>query len=135
MKFSAWIAIGFLACLAMMSPVLAQEGHPLVGSWHGTWGPDDKARTDVTLVISFTGKGQIISGVVNPGSNSAQMQKASLDPANWAVHFEADAKDSSGKPVHYVVDGKIEDLGSVHRSIVGTWMAGTSRNSFKVTRD
>jgi hypothetical protein len=63
------------------------------------------------------------------------MQKPALDPSNWAVHFEADSKDSSGKPVHYVVDGKIEDLGSVHRSIVGTWMAGTTRNNFKVTRD
>ena len=135
MKFCAWIAIGFLACLAMISPVLAQEGHPLVGTWHGTWGADSKDRTDVTLVITFTGKGQIISGVVNPGSNSAPIQKATLDPYNWAVHFEADAKDIAGKPVHYVVDGKIEDVGSVHRSIVGTWMAGTTRNSFKVTRD
>jgi hypothetical protein len=135
MKLSACIAIGFLACLAMSGPVLAQEGHPLVGTWHGTWGPDAKDRTDVTLVITFTGKGQIISGVVNPGSNSAPIQKATLDPANWAVHFEAEAKDSSGKPVHYVVDGKIEDIGSVHRSIAGTWMAGTARNNFKVTRD
>jgi len=135
MKFSACLAICFLACLAMLAPALAQEGHPLVGTWHGNWGPDAKDRTDVTLVITFTGKGQIISGVANPGSNSAPIQKATLDPSNWAVHFEADAKDIAGKPVHYVVDGKIEDVGSVHRSIVGTWMAGTTRNSFKVTRD
>jgi hypothetical protein len=135
MKFRACLAICFLACLAMSGPAFAQEGHPLVGTWHGNWGPDAKDRTDVTLVIAFTGKGQIISGVVNPGSNSAPIQKATLDPSNWAVHFEADAKDNAGKPVHYVVDGKIEDIGSVHRSIVGTWVAGTTRNSFKVTRD
>jgi hypothetical protein len=135
MKLTACIAICFLACLAAISPALAQEGHPLVGTWHGSWGPDAKDQTDVTFVITFTGKGQIISGVINPGSNSATMQKASLDPANWAFHFEADAKDKTGKPVHYVVDGKIEDLGSVHRSIAGTWVAGTSKNNFKVTRD
>jgi hypothetical protein len=89
----------------------------------------------VTLVITFTGKRQVISGVMNPGSNSSPLSKASLDPATWGVHFEADAKDAAGKPVHYVVDGKIENLGSVHRSIVGTWMAGTTKNDFKVTRD
>lgn len=135
MRLRAYIAICFLACFALSAPAFAQEGHPLVGTWHGSWGPDDKTRSDVTLVITFTGKGQVISGVVNPGSNSAPIQKATLDPANWAVHFEADAKDSGGKPIHYVVDGKIEDIGSVHRSIVGTWTAGTARNNFKVTRD
>ncbi len=127
--------ICLLIGLAVAVPLFAQEGHPLVGTWHGTWGPDAKTRNDATFVINFTGKGQVISGVINPGSNSAPIQKASLDPSNWGVHFEADAKDPAGKPVHYVIDGKIENIGSIHRSIVGTWMAGTSKNDFKITRD
>jgi len=128
------VVCGLTLLLAAIG-LYAQEGHPLVGSWHGSWGPNAMNRNDVTLVITFTGKGQVIAGVVNPGSNSSQISKASLDPATWGVHFEADAKDAAGKPVHYVVDGKIENLGSIHRSIVGTWMAGTTKNDFKVTRD
>src|ERR1700741_93303 len=43
-----------LAVLLCVSPILnAQEGHPLVGTWHGTWGPNATTRHDVTLVLEF----------------------------------------------------------------------------------
>jgi hypothetical protein len=45
--------------------------------------------------------------LINPGPESIKLSKASLDPGNWTVHFEADAKDHDGKPVHFVIDGKI----------------------------
>src|SRR3954462_2744813 len=127
MSMTKSVLMGLVVCLSVAVPLVAQEGHPLVGSWHGSWGPDGNSRTDVTFVISFTGKGQVISGIINPGSNSATIQKATLDPQNWAVHFEADAKDQTGKPVHYVIDGKIENIGSIHRSIAGTWMTGSTK--------
>jgi hypothetical protein len=129
------VLLFLLMCPLAAAPVLAQEGHPVVGTWHGTWGPNATTRNDATFVITFTGKGQVISGVMNPGSNSAPITKASLDPATWGVHFEVDGKDNAGKPVHYVIDGKIENVGFVHRSIVGTLTAGTAKNDFKVTRD
>ena len=133
MKRIAFILL--FSVLAATLLVLGQEGHPLVGTWHGTWGPNASDRNDVTFVISFTGKGQVISGVMNPGSNSAPIEKASLDPADWGVHLEVNGKDNAGKPTHYVFDGKIENIGSIHRSIAGTVMSGAAKNDFKVTRD
>ncbi len=54
----------------------------------------------------------------------------------WLLHFEADAKDPAGKTVHYVVDGKMENLGAAYsRVITGKWVAGTQVGSFKVVRN
>jgi len=54
----------------------------------------------------------------------------------WLLHFEADAKDDSGKTVHYIVDGKMENLGAAYsRVITGTWKVGNKTGSFKVIRN
>jgi hypothetical protein len=127
---AAWLAV-WLGTLGTL--LIAQEGHPLVGSWHGTWGLNDKDRNDVTMVMNFDGEN--VTGVVNPGLDSSKLQKAVLEPKGWTVHFETDVKDRSGKLVHVVIDGKIQDLTSVHRSIVGSWTQGTQKNDFKIVRD
>ena len=56
-----------------------------------------------------------------------------MDP--WILHFEADAKDAIGKTVHYVVDGKLENLGSQNRVLTGTWTQGAVKGDFKLTRN
>ena len=124
-----FLAIG----LWTLAPMAAQEGHPLVGTWHGSWGPDAKNRTDATFVMDWDGKN--ITGMINPGPDSARFQKATLDPSNWTVHFEADVKDRTGATVRAVIDGKIENLTNVRRSIVGTWVQGSAKGDFKITRD
>jgi len=54
----------------------------------------------------------------------------------WLLHFEADSKDDSGKTVHYIVDGKMENLGAAYsRVITGTWKVGNKTGSFKVIRN
>ena len=116
-----------------LAPLLAQEGHPLVGSWHGSWGPDSKSRTNVTFLLNYDGKD--ITGTLNPGPDATQLQKATLDPSNWGVHLEADLKDRAGSVVHVEIEGKIEDVTSARRSIVGTWTQGAAKGDFKVTRD
>ena len=78
--------------------------------------------------------GKQISGQINPGPGAIPITKATLEPKGWLVHLEADAKDNAGKPVHYVIDGKIEDLGSLRRYIVGTWTQGNQKGDFKITR-
>ena len=131
------VLVFLFAFVLVLTPAFAQEGHPLTGTWHGDWGPSATHRNDVTLVLEWDGKN--ISGLINPGPESIKLSKAtmepSFDPKGWAVHFEADAKDHDGKPVHFVVDGKIENLTSIRRSIVGTWNHGNMKGDFKVTRD
>jgi hypothetical protein len=104
-----WIVFAGLA--------LAQEGH----------------RTDITLVMDWDGK--VITGIVNPGFEQMALQNAKLNAANWTLHFEVESKDSSGKPVRCMVDGKIDKLGSDRRTLAGTWNCGTAKADFQLTRD
>src|SRR5690242_16511497 len=97
----------------------AQEGHPLVGTWHGSWGPNETTRHDVTVVMDWDGA--VISGLVNPGYDQSPLQNAKLNPKDWTLHFEIDTKDTSGKAVHCAVDGKIDKLGSDRRTLAGAW--------------
>ncbi len=102
--------------------------------WRLGFGRQDKDnRTRVLIDIQWDGKA--LSGAINPGPNGVPLKVASLDPETWAVHFEADGKDRSGNPVHYVVEGKLENIGAYQRFITGTWTQGTTRGSFKVTRN
>jgi hypothetical protein len=124
----------FVAIFALLlAPVFAQEGHPMTGTWHGSWGPDAKNRTDVTMVLTWDGK--TISGLVNPGPDSVKLKQASLDPSQWAVHFELDMKDKNGTVNHVVVDGKIDDVTLIRSTIIGTWKQGNVEYPFKMTRD
>jgi hypothetical protein len=120
----------FVALVA--APMLAQEGHPLKGSWIGTWGPSQNHSDDVLVVLKWDGKA--ISGTINPGTADMPIKNASLNPTGWMVHLEADGKDKAGKPLTYVIDGKIENLGLPHRSIVGTWKAGAESGPIRISR-
>ena len=122
----------FLAFLAVAISGLAQQGHPLTGTWNGDWGPTPTDRTQITMVMTWDGKA--VNSIINPGVDSAA-GIVSLDPTNWTVHFEADLKDKSGKPVHVIADGKLEDVGAYHRTIIGTWRQGTVNGNFKLVRD
>ena len=122
------IGRSFVSLFLLVGLLLAQEGHPLAGTWHGDWGPNPQNRTDVTFVIEWDGKA--ISGIINPGPDAMKIENATLDPQGWKVRFEANAKG-----VRVVVDGAIEDITSVRRSVVGTWTQGPSKGDFKMRRD
>src|SRR5262245_38867527 len=128
---SLLLPLCFLTMLA--AGLWAQEGHPLAGSWHGSWGPDAKTQTNITIVLEYDGRN--ITGLINPGAESARLTKATLDPDSWSVHFEADLKDRSGAISHATIDGRIENLTSARRFITGTWVQGSARGTFKITRD
>ena len=120
-------------CVLAAAPASAQEGHPLVGSWHGDRGPSAKNRTDVTLIMDWDGTQ--LTGVVNPGFEHMALQNARLTPKGWLVHFELDVKDAAGKTTRCMVDGKIDKLGSDTRTLTGTWVCGTVKQTFTLTRD
>jgi hypothetical protein len=121
------------ACLAIAATASAQFGHPLKGSWSGDWGPDKTNRTRVLLDIGWDGKA--LNVVVNPGTNAATLPKTTVNFDTWAVHFEGDGKDKAGATVHYVIDGKLENLGAYQRFITGTWTQGSAKGDFKITRN
>ena len=110
---------------------VAQEGHPLKGSWIGTWTGNKTHGDDVLVVLNWDGKA--ITGMINPGTDNIAIKAATLDPDKWTVRFEADAKDKQGA-VAYVIDGKIENLAMHNRVIAGTWKSQRGSGAFRIQR-
>jgi hypothetical protein len=109
-----------IACLQLsVVPAVAQEGHPLKGSWLGTWAGNKALGSDVLIVMTWDGKN--ITGTINPGTDNIPIKSATLNPEGWLVHIEADAKDKAGNPLTFVIDGKIENLPLASRAVTGTW--------------
>ena len=125
--------VGLVVFIGIAAGVIAQEGHPLTGTWSGDWGPSAIQRNHLTLVMSWDGKN--ISGILNPGDNAVQIPSIFLDVTNWTVRIEADAKDQSGKAVHITAEGKLDDIGSYHRKLSGSWTQGTTKGDFRLIRD
>ena len=121
----------FLVCASASNA--AQYGHPLSGSWSGDWGATKETRNRLLLELDWDGKS--VTGRINPGPNAVPLQKASLDPSTWMFRFEAEAKDPSGKPVRYVVEGKLENLGAYIRVLSGTWSQGGVKGDFRLVRN
>ena len=125
--------LGFLLTGLMVAvPNFAQQGHPLTGTWNGDWGISPSERTQVTLVMTWDGA--TVKGVINPGPDSSPTV-VTVDVTKWAVRFEADLKDASGKPVHISADGQMDDIGNYHRTIEGIWRQGSVNGNFKLTRE
>ena len=127
-----WLcAVAFVVSLAAAS---AQEGHPLVGTWYGDWGPTPQARHDVTVIMTWDGKA--IGGTIDPGPDAVPFKTATLDSSTWTVHIEAERPGKGATAaVRYVIDGKLANLGSYNRTLSGTWTAGGAKGDFKLTRD
>jgi len=112
------------AWLLFTLSITAQEGHPLTGTWAGDWGSSGGARTHITMVMNWDGKA--VTGLINPGPDAIPLSAVSVDWATWTVRIEAKGISA---------EGKLEDIGSYHRRIVGTWSQGGTKGEFKLTRD
>jgi hypothetical protein len=131
-RASKFIAILGLFLLVSGAGALAQEGHPIKGSWIGTWENNKTHGADVLLVLTWDGKN--ITGTINPGTDNIPVKTATLNPEGWLFHLEADAKDKSGAVVSYVIDGKVENLAFSNRTITGTWRSQKEKGAFKIAR-
>jgi hypothetical protein len=147
MERKRWYLIALLGCLALAMPAMAQFGHPLKGSWSGEWRENASTEHRILLDFKWDGKygvnpeGGVLSGTLNPGTDSAPMRNVKLTPppggvanadAPWELHFEAEIKDASGAPVKIVVDGFLENIGAYKRFITGSWQQGNRKGPFRV---
>ena len=120
-------------CLSTALLALAQEGHPLTGTWAGDCGVTATERSHLTVVMDWDGNN--LTGTINPGPDAIPIKSIYLDAATWTVRIQADAKDAAGNPVHITAEGRIQDLGSSHRKIVGTWRTDAKQGDFTIVRD
>jgi hypothetical protein len=112
---------------------LAQEGHPLTGTWSGDWGTNASQRNHLTVVMNWDG--DKLTGTMNPGPDAVTLANITVDYATWTVRIEGDTKDQAGAPAHFVAEGRLDDIGSYHRTLGGTWTQGAAKGNFKITRD
>ena len=131
MRVLTFVLAVLVASLTSGTLSFAQEGHPLKGSWLGTWGPAKTHSNDIVLVLDWDGK--TITGMVNPGTDDAPIKNATLNPDGWVFRFETDIKDKSGV-LNYVIEGKIENLSFHNRTIVGTWKNQRESGALKISR-
>lgn len=126
-----FIATVFTVCLALpglLGTALAQEGHPMTGSWVGEWSTEDGGSNRVVVILDWTGSE--ITGTINPGPNAIPIETAEVNPNDWSLHFEAVGDDGT----RYVVDGSLDDLGTYNRTLAGTWNVGDVTGEFSITR-
>ena len=122
---------GLLACLAA-APLQAQLGHPAKGAWSGYWGPGESEQRRVLLLLAWTDNE--ITGMINPGRNGVEIDRANLDASTWTLTIEADMPLEDGTVGRYVATGKIDNLGSwTNRRYSGTYTHGPETGTFLVT--
>ena len=132
MRISTWRLGCALLVLGTVGAASAQEGHPLKGSWIGTWASNETHGEFVLVVLDWDG--QRVSGIINPGTDNIEIAEATLDPAEWTIRIEADAEDRDGNAVHYMIEGTIEDLELPNRFITGTWQHDGGSGAFEIRR-
>jgi len=121
-----------VAGLTGSAPVVAQEGHPLKGSWVGEWGPAKTHSDDLLMVLKWDGKA--VTGDVNPGTDNMKLKSGSLNPEGWLVKLEFDGKDEKGAALSYTLEGKLENVAFSNRTITGTWKNQRESGKFKLQR-
>lgn len=111
---------------------VGQEGHPLKGSWLGTWEP--AANHGSSLVVVMDWDGENIVGMINPGTHNMEIENATLDPQTWTLRMEAERVDDNGNTRRYVLEGEIRNLAFHSRSLVGTWEHDEASGTFELQR-
>lgn len=144
------------AVLTLTVSAVAQEGHPLTGTWYGEFGMAANPRHDLTVVMNWSG--QEVTGMINPGPNAIPIKAARLEvtfavnpprgpnpgvrgdatsasiPPKFMVRFEVDAPNKTGGTDRFVFEGTIQNPVAGNRRIVGTWTCGGAEGSFLLRR-
>lgn len=130
-----------VAALAMVVPAFAQYGYPLKGTFSGDWWVQKGKENHLLIEFNYEGEKDLVTGTYSPGPDGVALQKLTVTLPNpavvteglkpWLVHFEVDTKDDSGKAVHVVFDGKLENIGAFNKHLGGTVTVGAQKGEFK----
>lgn len=128
---------GILALLAVLvlantAGALAQEGHPLDGTWSGDRLVNGN-KVRVLLIMKLL-PDQTIEGMVIENGARIPAQDITLYPDDWSVILTVQGQSRAGEPVRYKLAGKIENLGSMtQRKLVGTWSGDGGEGEFMLS--
>lgn len=131
------MTVAVVAVLA--GAAVAQEGHPLTGTWYGVYDAGNQKR-DITVIMKWDGKA--VSGLIDPGPNSKPLASAALTITPGKPAPEG-VDSTQGKPpifhVRFEVDGMtfegtIQNPVAGNRRIVGTWSRGGEKGPFQIRR-
>lgn len=125
-----------VAALTLTAPVLAQEGHPLAGTWYGDYTAGGQKR-DLTVIMKWDGSA--VTGIVNPGPDAKKLtatltitpgkpnEKESTEgiPPIFHVRMEFDGM---------VLQGDIRNPVAGNRRIDGSWTRGGEKGTFQIRR-
>jgi hypothetical protein len=100
--------IYFLSCLLLALSALAQEGHPLTGTWSGDWGATPTQRTHLTLVMGWDGRASRAPSIPT-GRDSARKRVRGRDELEFVSRRW---KDASGKAVHTAEEDRGPEFGA-----------------------
>jgi hypothetical protein len=126
LTFVLILAVVVLSACSSSAP--SKEVDPLTGRWEGEWGPSPERQTNVILELKWDGT--TLTGTVNPGGRAMELGKSSFNPKTNAVLMELDARDVSGEPDHYSIQGKVEG-----KEMTGSWTRGKGAGTFKITKE
>ena len=119
-----------LLLLALSVNTVAQEGHPLTGTWSGNR-ESGEGSVRLLLIMNLQAD-QNIEGVLIENGSRIPLD-ITLNPDDWSVIINAQGATRSGEVVNYRAEGVIENLGSAtQRMIVGSWNDGSSDGEFSL---
>jgi len=113
----------FIGMGLLTGTTVAQEGHPLKGSWIGEWSGNTALGEFVLIVMDWNG--EEVTGMVNPGTDNIEIENVDLDPSDWSVSIEAG---------DYTIDATIQNIELPSRTLDGRWQGPGGRGDFEIVR-
>ena len=129
----------FAAALLSAVGAVAQEGHPLAGTWYGEY-TTGKQATDLTVIMTWDGKS--VTGLINPGPNSKPLTSVVMDITPGKPAPQGQQSTSGIPPVFKVrvevdgitFEGTIKNPVAGNRQLIGTWKRGNQSGTFHIRR-
>ena len=131
--------ISLVVAIAGATSFVAQEGHPLTGTWYGEY-DSGKQKRDLTIIMKWDGKQT--TGTLNPGANAIPVTSVVIDITPGKPAPEGRDSTEGIPPIFkvriesggMVFEGTLQNPVAGNRRITGTWTRGAERGAFQIRR-